>query len=77
MIKEKLKRNILEKAIEENKAAVDTLTTAIADLEQGVNDLDKQVAEATEQRIEEHQDFAEILAVNNAAQDCSRLLRTV
>jgi len=75
--REKLKRNILEKAIEENKAAVDTLTTAIADLEQGVNDLDKQVAEATEQRIEEHQDFAEILAVNNAAQDCSRLLRTV
>jgi len=69
--KKNLERAIsdLSKAIDENKAAVETLTAEIADLEQGIKDLDKQVAGATEQRKEEHADFVENLASNNAAKD--------
>jgi len=62
-----LKLADLEKATEEAKDAVATLTDEIAALEEGIKALDKQVAEATEQRQEEHADFVEELANNNAA----------
>jgi septal ring factor EnvC (AmiA/AmiB activator) len=59
----------LAKAIDENKGAIETLTQEIADLTQGIKDLDKAVAEATAQRKEEHADYVEELAANNAAKD--------
>lgn len=45
------------------------MTQEIADLTQGIVDLDKAVAEATEQRKEEHAQYTEDLAANNAAKD--------
>jgi septal ring factor EnvC (AmiA/AmiB activator) len=57
----------LEKATEETKEAIATLGDEIAALTQGIKDLDKQVAEATETRKEEHEDFVVVLAANNAA----------
>merc|ERR1719235_629903 len=57
----------LTTAIEEGKTALATLTEEIEALIQGIKDLDKQVAEATEQRKEENEDFVEGLALNNAA----------
>merc|ERR1719230_1941099 len=57
----------LTTAIEEGKTALATLTEEIEALIQGIKDLDKQVAEATEQRKEENEDFVEGLAANTAA----------
>merc|ERR1719305_1427343 len=57
----------LEKATEETKESIATLGDEIAALTQGIKDLDKQVAEATETRKEEHEDFVVELAANNAA----------
>merc|ERR1719265_1256751 len=57
----------LEKATEEAKEMVATLTDEIAALLDGIKALDKQVAEATESRKEEHADYVEELANNNAA----------
>jgi len=57
----------LEKNIADLKSSIETLTEEIAALEAGITDLDKQVAEATETRKEEHEDFVENLAANNAA----------
>merc|ERR1719313_232521 len=59
----------LEKEIEDTKELIATLTEEIAALVAGIEDLDKAVAEATEQRKEEHEDFVESLAANNAAKD--------
>merc|ERR1719440_2698201 len=59
----------LEKAIEEAKASVETLAAEIEALEDGIKALDKAVAEATEQRKEDHEDFVENMAANNAAKD--------
>merc|ERR1719454_949424 len=59
----------LEKEIEDTKELIATLTEEIAALEAGIKDLDKAVAEATEQRKEEHEEFVEALAANNAAKD--------
>merc|ERR550514_298000 len=59
----------LNTAIEEGKSALATTIDEIAALIQGIKDLDKQVAEATEQRKEEHEDFVEELAANNAAKE--------
>jgi len=59
----------LEKEIEDTKELIATLTEEIAALVQGIKDLDKAVAEATEQRKEEHEDFVAALAANNAAKD--------
>ena len=47
--------------------AIATLKDDIAALVQGINDLDKAVAESTEQRKAEHADFVETGAQNNAA----------
>jgi len=57
----------LEKATEETKESIATLTDEIAALTQGIKDLDKQVAEATVTRKEEHEDYVTVLAGNSAA----------
>merc|ERR1719321_2030204 len=59
----------LEKSIEESKGSIATLTTEIAALQQGIVDLDKSVAEATEQRKAEHAENAETVASSGAAKD--------
>merc|ERR1719271_1286232 len=59
----------LDKAIEDSKESIATLASEIAALEDGIKKLDKQVAEATAQRKEEHDDFVETLAQNSAAKD--------
>ena len=57
----------LEKATEETKESIATLTDEIAALTQGIKDLDKQVAEATVTRKEENEDYVAVLAGNSAA----------
>jgi len=57
----------LEKATEETKENIGTLTDEIAALTKGIKDLDKQVAEATDVRKEDHEEFVSTLASNNAA----------
>jgi len=57
----------LEKATEETKESIATLGDEIAALTKGIKDLDKQVAEATETRKEEHEDYVVVLAANSAA----------
>merc|ERR1719359_576571 len=59
----------LGKAIEDNKESIDTLTSEIAALSDGIKKLDKNVAEATATRKEEHDDYVETLAANSAAKD--------
>merc|ERR1719421_2362556 len=53
----------------DNKEAVAKLAEEIEALVEGIKALDKAVAEATEQRKEDHEDFVEELAANNAAKD--------
>jgi len=67
--KKELERSIsdLEKLLAEDKEAVTTLTQEIKDLEEGIVELDRQVAGATEQRKTEHEEFAATLASNQAA----------
>merc|ERR1719408_94386 len=50
--KKALERSIsdLEKTLEEDKAAVETLTAEVKALNEGIHELDRQVAEATEDR---------------------------
>jgi len=57
----------LGKAIADYKERTATLTDEIEALEDGIKALDKQVAEATEERKEEHEDNTETLANDNAA----------
>merc|ERR1719191_1998153 len=57
----------LEKAIADAEETVATLKSEIEALEDGIKELDKAVEEATEIRKEEHEDFVENLAANNAA----------
>merc|ERR1719181_1684331 len=59
----------LEKAIEDGKESIATLASEIEALEDGIKKLDKQVAEATEQRKEEHDDYVETLAANTNAKE--------
>merc|ERR1719440_2551524 len=65
----KLDISDLEKAIDDGKETIETLTKEIEALVDGIKKLDKQVAEATEQRKEEHDDFVKTLAQNTAAKD--------
>lgn len=69
--KKELERTVsdLEKSIAENKELVATLTTEIETLTEGIIKLDREVAEATMIRKEEHADFAAELAANKAASD--------
>merc|ERR1719313_3183947 len=48
---------------------VATLTEDIEALTDAIKELDKQVAEATETRKEEHADYVETMAADNAAKD--------
>jgi len=59
----------LEKAIADEEESIATLKSEIEALEDGIKALDKEVAEATEQRKEEHAAFEESLAANTAAVD--------
>merc|ERR1719486_1684768 len=64
-----LKRKIagLDAAIEEMSEGIATLTDEIKALEDGIVALDKSVAEATETRKAEHEEFVTVAAQNNAA----------
>merc|ERR1719482_194091 len=57
----------LGKAIDDGEETMKTLTKEIASLTAGIKDLDKAVAEATEVRKEDHEEFVTTLAANNAA----------
>jgi chromosome segregation ATPase len=59
----------LEIAIEQAQDGVTTLAAEIEALEDGIKALDKAVAEATEQRKEEHEDYVELMASDNAAKE--------
>merc|ERR1719375_1356534 len=59
----------LGKAIADYKESVATLTEEIAALQDGIKKLDESVAEATATRKEEHDDYVETMAQNNAAKD--------
>merc|ERR550537_1667564 len=59
----------LEKAIADETETIATLTSEIEALEDGIKALDKSVAEATETRKEEHEDYVSTLAANTAAKD--------
>jgi len=59
----------LETAITEAKDGIVTLTGELDALEDGVKALDKSVAEATEQRKEEHEEFTETMSSNAAAKE--------
>merc|ERR1719316_2245313 len=57
----------VEAAIAENKEAIAALTADIEALAEGIKESDKDVAEATEQRKEENEDYQTTLAANSAA----------
>jgi len=59
----------LGKAIADYKESIATLTEEIEGLEDGIKALDKQVAEATEERKEEHEENVETIANDNAAKE--------
>jgi septal ring factor EnvC (AmiA/AmiB activator) len=56
-------------AIDKAKEAIATLTEEMAALEAGIVALDKAVAEATEQRKEEHEDYTDLMASDTAAKE--------
>jgi len=56
-----------ETAISDAEETISTLTSEIKALQDGIKALDKSVTEATEQRQEEHAEYTELLAGNNAA----------
>merc|ERR1719310_984689 len=59
----------LNKAIEDAQESISTLKSEIEALQDGIKKLDKSVAEATETRKAEHDDYVETLAANTAAKD--------
>jgi len=69
--KKGLERSVsdLEKAIEKGKEAISTFSDEIKSLEDGIKALDKSVAEATEQRKEENEDFTGLMASDSAAKE--------
>jgi hypothetical protein len=56
-----------EATVSEQTDEIDALVEELATLEQDIKDLDKTVAQATEQRKEEHADFLEAQQLNEAA----------
>merc|ERR1719359_2026935 len=58
-----------EKAIAEAEEGIATVTEEIKALEDGIKALDKSVAEATEQRKEENEEFTGLMAQNTAAKE--------
>lgn len=69
--KKVLERSVskLEKAIDEAKETIATLTDEIKALAAGIVALDKSVAEATEQRKEENEDYTSLMASDAAAKE--------
>merc|ERR1719221_1202948 len=61
--------SLFSKAIADAEETIATLASEIEALEDGIKKLDKSVAEATETRKEEHDDYVETLAANTAAKD--------
>merc|ERR1719460_57334 len=59
----------LSKAIADYKERIATLAGEIEALEDGIKSLDKQVAEATDDRKEEHEENVETIANDNAAKE--------
>merc|ERR1719379_1539026 len=59
----------LSKAVADAKEGIATLASEIEALEDGIKKLDKQVAEATEQRKTEHADSVETITNDNAAKE--------
>jgi len=59
----------LETAIDDAKEQITTLKTEIEALDDGIRALDKEVGDYTDQRKEEHDEYAETLASNTAAVD--------
>merc|ERR1719183_45959 len=59
----------LGKAIADAEESISTLKSEIAALNDGIKALDKSVAEATDTRKAEHDDYVETLAANTAAKD--------
>merc|ERR1719399_1735689 len=59
----------LDKAIADAEETIAQLKSEIEALEDGIKALDKAVAEATEQRKEEHDDFVELMAQDSAAKE--------
>jgi predicted nucleic acid-binding Zn-ribbon protein len=69
--KKSLERSVanLEKAIEKGKEGIKALAEEIKSLSEGIVALDKSVAEATEQRKEENEEFTELMANDAAAKE--------
>jgi len=69
--KKALEREVsdLEKAIASAESGIATLTEEIAAVEAGIKALDKSVAEATEQRQEENEDYKDLMAADSAAKE--------
>merc|ERR1719437_10113 len=70
------KKKELEKAISDTEAAIASTEEGIANLKDeiaaltaGIAALDKSVAEATEQRKQEHQDYKDLMASDSAAKE--------
>merc|ERR1719345_608313 len=59
----------LETAIEDAKESISTLNVEIEALDDGIKALDKEVAAATENRKDEHDEFKSTYASNSAAVD--------
>merc|ERR1719335_560678 len=62
-------------SIEKAKEAIALLTEEIAALEAGIKALDKSVAEATEQRKEENEDYTALMASDTAAKELLGMAR--
>merc|ERR1719326_729810 len=69
--KKGLERSVsnLEKAIAKAKEGIAAMTEELAALAAGIKALDKSVAEATEQRKEENEDFTALMASDSAAKE--------
>merc|ERR1719232_1057758 len=65
----------LETAIEAANDAIAKLAEEIAALTAGIKELDKMVAEATEQRKEENEDFKELMASDTAAKELMKFAK--
>merc|ERR1719428_944566 len=65
----------LETAIENAKEAIAKLADEIAALIAGITELDKTVAEATEQRKEENADFKSLMASDTAAKELMKFAK--
>jgi len=69
--KKGLERSVadLETSIEDSRDGIAALKSEIKSLGAGIKALDKSVADATEQRQEEHADFTELVASDSAAKE--------